>query len=77
VRDLLIISDQDLVQDPPFSRMDLISCRNLLIDLNGDLQARLIRLFHYALNPDGVLFPDNSETIGKVPALFAPLNRKW
>ncbi|RKT44568.1 chemotaxis protein CheB [Thiocapsa rosea] len=77
VRDLLIFSEQDLVQDPPFSRMDLISCRNLLIYLNGDLQARLITLFHYALNPDGVLFLGNSETVGEVPALFAPLNRKW
>jgi two-component system CheB/CheR fusion protein len=77
VRDLLIFSEQDLVQDPPFSRMDLISCRNLLIYLNGDLQARLITLFHYALNPDGVLFLGNSETVGEVPTLFAPLNRKW
>ena len=77
VRDLLVFSEQDLVQDPPFSRMDLISCRNLLIYLNGDLQARLIALFHYALNPSGVLFLGNSETVGEVPTLFAPLNRKW
>ncbi|EGV19842.1 CheR family methyltransferase [Thiocapsa marina] len=77
VRDLLVFSEQDLVQDPPFSRMDLISCRNLLIYLNGDLQARLIALFHYALSPNGVLFLGNSETVGEVPALFAPLNRKW
>ncbi|WP_373510174.1 chemotaxis protein CheB, partial [Thiocapsa sp.] len=77
VRDLLIFSEQDLVQDPPFSRMDLIGCRNLLIYLNGDLQARLITLFHYALNPDGVLFLGTSETVGEVPTLFAPLNRKW
>jgi two-component system, chemotaxis family, CheB/CheR fusion protein len=77
VRDLLVFSEQDLVQDPPFSRMDLISCRNLLIYLNGDLQARLIALFHYALNPNGVLFLGNSETVGEVPALFAPLDRKW
>ncbi|WP_374238743.1 chemotaxis protein CheB [Thiocapsa sp. C3-sup] len=76
VRDLLIFSEQDLVQDPPFSRMDLISCRNLLIYLNGDLQARLIALFHYALNPNGVLFLGTSETVGEVPALFAPLDRK-
>ncbi|UHD14621.1 chemotaxis protein CheB [Thiocapsa bogorovii] len=77
VRDLLVFSEQDLVQDPPFSRMDLISCRNLLIYLNSDRQARLIALFHYALNPDGVLFLGNSETVGEVPNLFAPLNRKW
>ncbi|WP_328988098.1 chemotaxis protein CheB [Thiorhodovibrio winogradskyi] len=77
VRDLLVFSEQDLVQDPPFSRMDLISCRNLLIYLKGDLQRRLIELFHYALNPDAALFLGNSETVGEVPALFAPLNRKW
>jgi two-component system CheB/CheR fusion protein len=77
VRDLLVFSEQDLVQDPPFSRMDLISCRNLLIYLNADLQARLISLFHYALNPNGVLFLGTSETVGEVPDLFAPLNRKW
>ena len=77
VRDLLVFSEQDVAQDPPFSKMDLISCRNLLIYINGDLQARLIALFHYALNPDGVLFLGTSETVGEVPTLFAPLNRKW
>jgi two-component system CheB/CheR fusion protein len=56
IRDLLIFSEQDVIKDPPFSRLDLISCRNLLIYMRGDLQKKLIALFHYALNPQGVLF---------------------
>ncbi|NTU85548.1 MAG: hypothetical protein HGA45_40375 [Chloroflexales bacterium] len=51
IRDLVIFSEQDVIKDPPFSRLDLLSCRNLLIYLNADLQRRLIPLFHYALNP--------------------------
>ena len=77
VRDLLVFSEQDLIKDPPFSRLDLISCRNLLIYLNGELQHKLIPLFHYALNPQGMLFLGNSETIGDALTLFSPLNRKW
>jgi hypothetical protein len=52
IRDLLVFSEQDLIKDPPFSKLDLISCRNLLIYLDADLQ-KLIPLFHYALNPNG------------------------
>nr|WP_245535836.1 chemotaxis protein CheB [Thiorhodococcus drewsii] len=77
VRDLLVFSEQDLIKDPPFSRLDLISCRNLLIYLNSDLQKRLIPLFHYALNAQGVLFLGNSESIGESLTLFNPLDRKW
>ncbi|MBK1716989.1 chemotaxis protein CheB [Thiocystis violacea] len=77
VRDLIVFSQQDLIRDPPFSRLDLISCRNLLIYFNGDLQQRLMPLFHYALNPDGVLFLGNSESIGEALRLFSSLNRKW
>ncbi|AFL74510.1 chemotaxis protein CheB [Thiocystis violascens] len=77
VRDLLVFSEQNLIKDPPFSRLDLISCRNLLIYLNSDLQKRLISLFHYALNPGGVLFLGSSETVGEALTSFAPLSRKW
>ncbi|OGT87948.1 MAG: chemotaxis protein CheR, partial [Gammaproteobacteria bacterium RIFOXYA12_FULL_61_12] len=77
IRDLLVFSEQDLVKDPPFSRLDLISCRNLLIYMNGDLQKRLIPLFHYALNPGGSLFLGTSETIGEFSSLFSALDRKW
>jgi two-component system CheB/CheR fusion protein len=76
IRDLLVFSEQDVIKDPPFSRMDLISCRNLLIYLNGELQRRLIPLFHYALNPGGALFLGSSETVGGFGSLFGPLDRK-
>jgi two-component system CheB/CheR fusion protein len=77
IRDLLVFSEQDVLQDPPFSKLDLISCRNLLIYMNGDLQKKLIPLFHYALNPTGVLFLGTSETVGEFTTLFATLERKW
>ncbi|MCW5660648.1 MAG: hypothetical protein KIT60_23335 [Burkholderiaceae bacterium] len=53
IRDLLVFSEQDVIKDPPFSKLDLVSCRNLLIYLNPDLQRKLIPLFHYALVPGG------------------------
>ncbi len=77
VRDLLIFSEQDVLKDPPFSRIGLISCRNLLIYMNADLQKRLMPLFHYALKPGGMLFLGSSETIGDQPGLFDALNRKF
>lgn len=76
IRDLLIFSEQDLLKDPPFSRLDLISCRNLLIYLSADLQRRLIPLFHYALSPDGYLLLGTSESVGDHNALFATVDRK-
>ncbi len=76
IRDLLVFSEQSLVKDPPFSWLDLISCRNLLIYLDGDLQKRLIPLFHYALNPGGYLFLGTSESVGESGDLFTTLNRK-
>jgi two-component system CheB/CheR fusion protein len=77
IRDLLIFSEQDVIRDPPFSRLDLVSCRNLLIYLGADLQKKLIPLFNYALNPGGVLFLGSSETVGGFLDLFVPLDRKW
>jgi two-component system CheB/CheR fusion protein len=76
IRDMLVFSEQDLIKDPPFSRLDMISCRNLLIYLNADLQKRLIPLFHYALNPQGVLFLGTSEGIGDFLTLFSALDHK-
>ena len=60
----MVFSEQDLIKDPPFSRLDLISCRNLLIYLSPELQKKIIRLFHYALKPDSILFLGASEGIG-------------
>jgi two-component system CheB/CheR fusion protein len=76
IRDVLVFSEQDLIKDPSFSKLDLISCRNLLIYLNGDLQKRLIPLFHYALVPGGRLFLGSSEGIGEFEDLFSVLDRK-
>ncbi len=76
IRDMLVFSEQDLVKDPPFSKLDLISCRNLLIYLGADLQKKLIPLFHYALNPGATLFLGTSEGIGNFDDLFSPLDRK-
>ncbi|MDR3542736.1 MAG: chemotaxis protein CheB [Desulfosporosinus sp.] len=76
IRDMLVFSEQDVIKDPPFSRLDLISCRNLMIYMNGDLQKRLIPLFHYALNPGGYLFLGTSETVGEFADLFVTLDRK-
>ena len=76
LRDMLIFSEQNLAKDPPFSKLDLISCRNLLIYMGGDLQKKLIPLFHYALNPGGYLFLGTSETVGEFSDLFAVHDRK-
>ncbi|MBN1263854.1 MAG: PAS domain-containing protein [Anaerolineales bacterium] len=76
IRDMLIFSEQDVIKDPPFSKLDLVSCRNLLIYMRGDLQKKLIPLFHYALNPAGTLFLGTSETIGEFSDLFTTLDRK-
>jgi two-component system CheB/CheR fusion protein len=77
IRDMLVFSEQDVIKDPPFSRLDLISCRNLLIYMGGELQRKLIPIFHYALNPGGYLFLGTSETVGEHGELFATLERKW
>jgi two-component system CheB/CheR fusion protein len=70
IRDLLVFSEHDLLRDPPFSRLDLISCRNLLIYLGAELQKSIIPLFHYALNPSGMLFLGTSESVGGFRPLF-------
>lgn len=76
IRDLLVFSEQDVIKDPPFSRLDLISCRNLLIYLDAELHKKLIPLFHYALQPGGMLFLGSSESAGVQGDLFTVLERK-
>jgi len=76
IRDMVVFSEQDLTRDPPFSKLDLLTCRNLLIYLTTELQKRLMPLFHYALNPLGVLFLGTSEGIGDFLTLFGSLDRK-
>jgi two-component system CheB/CheR fusion protein len=77
IRDLVVFSEQDVMRDPPFSRLDLISCRNVMIYLNPEAQKKLIPVFHYALSPGGTLFLGSSETVSEFGALFAPIDRTW
>ncbi|MGD0352686.1 MAG: chemotaxis protein CheB [Dehalococcoidia bacterium] len=77
IRERVIFAVQDIIKDPPFSKVDLICCRNLLIYLNSDLQARLVPLLYYSLNKDGILFLGSAETIGKHSDLFSVLDKRW
>jgi two-component system CheB/CheR fusion protein len=77
VRDLVVFAKQDVLKDPPFSKLDLISCRNLLIYLAGEAQKKVLPLFHYVLNQGGYLFLGNSETIGEFLDLFGAVDKKW
>lgn len=76
VRDMCVFSEHSVLRDPPYSRLDLISCRNLLIYLDAETQARLIPIFHYALRPEGVLFLGSAENATQHGDLFAPIDRK-
>ncbi len=76
IREMVIFSEQDIIKDPPFSKLDLLSCRNLLIYMDRELQKKLIPLFHYALNSGGFLFLGPSESIGDFTNLFDTLDRK-
>ena len=76
VRQLCTFSTHNLVRDPPFSRMDLVSCRNLLIYLDAKLQEAIIPVFHYALNPGGILLLGGSESVSRHADLFEPLDKQ-
>jgi len=77
IRDMVVFALQNVIADPPFSKMDLISCRNLLIYLGGSLQRKVLPLFHYSLRKDGFLFLGSSETIGEFSDYFSVVHRKW
>jgi two-component system CheB/CheR fusion protein len=77
IREMVVFATQNVIKDPPFTRLDLISCRNLMIYLEPELQHALIPAFHYALKPNGLLFLSASESIGNHADLFAPVSRKW
>jgi len=76
IRDMLVFSEHNLIKDPPFSKLDLISCRNLMIYFSGDLQKKLMPIFHYALNPGGFLLLGTSETVGGFDDLFVVQDHK-
>lgn len=77
IREMVVFAVQNVIKDPPFTKLDFISCRNLLIYLNSDLQKKLFPIFHYALKPGGLLFIGPSETIGSFSDLFEVVDRKW
>ena len=77
VRDMVVFAKQDVIKDPPFSKLDFISCRNMLIYFESDLQKKMMHLFHYALNSNGFLFLGNSETVGEFGNLFSTVDKKW
>src|SRR5262249_25706157 len=76
VREMCIFSQHNVIKDAPFSKLDLVSCRNLLIYLNSELQNRVIPLFHFALLPGRFLFLGNSENVTRHPKLFTPVDRR-
>ena len=77
VREMVIFAPQNVIMDPPFTKLDLLTCRNLLIYFTAELQKKVIPLFHYSLNPGGVLFLGSSETIGSFSDLFVTVDNKW
>lgn len=77
IREMLVFAVQNVIKDPPFTRLDLICCRNVMIYLEPELQNRLVPTLHYALKPGGVLFLSPAETIADHAELFQPLNHKW
>jgi len=77
IREMLIFAPQSVIKDPPFTKLDLISCRNLLIYLNTELQKKIIPIFHYSLLPNGILFLGSSETISGFVDLFSMADKKW
>jgi two-component system CheB/CheR fusion protein len=76
LRDTILFASQNLLRDPPFSKLDLISCRNLLIYLNRDTHAHVLEMFHFALRPNGYLFLGSSESADTVAEFFVPIDKK-
>jgi chemotaxis methyl-accepting protein methylase len=76
IREMVVFAPQSLIMDPPFTKLDVLSCRNLLIYLAPEMQKKLFPLFHYSLIPGGILFLGSAETVGTFTDLFTPLNNK-
>jgi two-component system CheB/CheR fusion protein len=76
IREMVTFATQNIIMDPPFTKLDMLICRNLLIYLTTELQKKLMPLFHYSLKPGGVLFLGSAETVGAYGELFAPLHIK-
>jgi two-component system CheB/CheR fusion protein len=76
IRDIVLFSAHNLLKDPPFSRLDLVTCRNLLIYLKREAQERVFNIFHYALRPGGLLFLGSSESVDDAHMLFVPIDQR-
>ena len=76
IRDMVIFAQQNMIKDPPFTKIDIMICRNLLIYLTPEIQKKLIPLFHYSLNSGGFLFLGSAESVGNFTELFKPLDLK-
>jgi two-component system CheB/CheR fusion protein len=77
IRQMVIFAQHNLISDPPFTQLDLVLCRNLLIYLQLEIQRKVISLFHFSLKSDAFLFLGPSETLGKLTNLFIPLDNRW
>ena len=77
LRDSILFAEHDVILDPPFTKLDLLLCRNLLIYFDNKLQQQLLPLFHYSLNQNGVMLLGNAETVGRLETLFTPLHGKF
>jgi two-component system CheB/CheR fusion protein len=77
IREMVVFAQHNLIKDPPFTNIELVSCRNLLIYLQPVLQHKVLNNFNFSLNPGGILFLGHSETIGESLDFFEPLDHKW
>jgi two-component system, chemotaxis family, CheB/CheR fusion protein len=76
IRETVLFATHNVLRDPPFSKLDLVSCRNLLIYLNHDMQEQVLEIFHFALKQDGFLFLGGSESAENVPSLYTPVDKR-
>ncbi len=76
IREMVVFAPQNVIMDPPFTKLDILTCRNLLIYLGAELQQKLLPLFHYCLNPGGILLLGSAESIGSYSELYEPMEAK-
>jgi two-component system CheB/CheR fusion protein len=77
IREKVVFAQHNIIMHPPFTKIDILSCRNLLIYMEPELQKKLIGLFYYSLNPEGIMVLGSSESLGTQSHLFTPLDLKW
>ncbi|MGI4751511.1 MAG: CheR family methyltransferase [Janthinobacterium lividum] len=77
LREMIVFAQHNLIKDAPFTRLDLLSCRNVMIYLDSELQKKIIPIYHYSLKPKGILLMGPAETIGGFTDMFAPIDPKW